>query len=641
MTLPILSPVATAKDSDLYVTQFDNSVVEDAGLLKMDFLGLKTLTLIKDTVKIVKARTGKELIPDDFPLDDEKTYELFQRGETVGVFQYESPGMQKHMKSLKPTVFDDLIAMNALYRPGPMEYIPSFIARKHGEEEITYDLPEMEEFLQDTYGITVYQEQVMRLSQKLASFSKGDADVLRKAMGKKIFALLQKLKPQFLDGGEKNGHPREILEKIWKDWEAFASYAFNKSHSTCYAYIAYQTAYLKAHYPAEYMAAVLSNNMNDIKQVTFFMEECKRMGLEVLGPDVNESYYKFAVNQDNAVRFGMGAIKGVGRSAVEAIVDERKENGHFRSVFDMAKRVDLRSANKKAFENLALAGGFDSFADTHRAQYFHQESDGISFLEKVIKYGAKYQENENSSQVSLFGESSEVQIPEPIVPPCEDWGTMEKLRREKEVVGIYISGHPLDDFKKEIDSFCNTGISIFNDELEPYVNRELTFAGVITDVQHRISKNGKGWGLFTVEDYTESHEFRIFGEEYLKFRHFLLINSFVHVKVFVREGWTNRDTGKKGDPRLQFNDFKQLQDVMEAFAKKLTIKLNVATLQEKRIQELKKTLGTHNGKHTLNFVVYEMQEEIKLNLSSRKQKVNINSDLLQLLEEQEVHYKLN
>ncbi|MEM8765523.1 MAG: DNA polymerase III subunit alpha [Bacteroidota bacterium] len=633
-------PVATAKDSDLYVTQFDNSVVESAGLLKMDFLGLKTLTLIKDTVKIVKARTGVELVPDDFPLDDEKTYELFQRGDTVGIFQYESPGMQKHMKHLKPTVFDDLIAMNALYRPGPMEYIPSFIARKHGEEEITYDLPEMEENLKETYGITVYQEQVMLLSQKLAGFSKGDADVLRKAMGKKIFAVLQKMKPKFLDGGEKNGHPRDVLEKIWKDWEAFASYAFNKSHSTCYAFIAYQTAYLKAHYPAEYMAAVLSNNMNDIKQVTFFMEECKRMGLEVLGPDVNESYYKFAVNQNNAIRFGMGAIKGVGRSAVETIVENRKEDGPFRSVFDLAKRVDLRSANKKSFENLALAGGFDSFGDTHRAQYFHHEGDSITFLEKAIKYGAKFQENENSSQVSLFGESSEVQIPEPVVPPCEDWGTMEKLRREKEVVGIYISGHPLDDFKKEIKAFCNSYVSAFQ-ELENYINRELTVAGVITDVQHRISKNGKGWAAFTLEDYTDSYEFRIFGEEYLKFRHFLMINSFIHVKAYVKEGWVNRETGKKGDPRIQFNDFKQLQDVMDAYAKKLTIKLDIARLQEKRIQTLKQTLKSHKGDHPLNFVVYEMQDEIKLNLSSRKQKVKIDSELLNILEEQEIHYKLN
>ncbi len=633
-------PVATAKDSDLYVTQFDNSVVESAGLLKMDFLGLKTLTLIKDTVKIVKAKHGIDLVPDDFPLDDEKTYELFQRGDTVGIFQYESPGMQKHMKDLKPSVFDDLIAMNALYRPGPMEYIPSFIARKHGNEEIAYDLPEMEEYLQETYGITVYQEQVMLLSQKLAGFSKGDADVLRKAMGKKIFALLQKLKPQFLDGGEKNGHPREILEKIWKDWEAFAAYAFNKSHSTCYAYIAYQTAYLKAHYPAEYMAAVLSNNMNDIKQVTFFMEECKRMGLDVLGPDVNESYYKFAVNKKGAVRFGMGAIKGVGRSAVETIVANRKEEGNFQSVFDLAKRVDLRAANKKAFENLAVAGGFDSFGGTHRAQYFHDDGDGISFLEKVIKSAAKYQENKNSSQMDMFGGISEAQIPEPVVPPCEEWGTMEKLRREKEVVGIYISGHPLDDFKTEIKAFCNASISHLN-EMGNYVNRELSVAGVITDVQHRVSKNGKGWAAFTMEDYTDSFEFRIFGEEYLKFRHFLMINSFAFIKIFIREGWVNRETGKKGDPRMQFNSFMLLQDVMEGYAKKLTIKLNIAALHEKRIHALKDTLRSYKGNHPLNFVVYEMEEEIKLNLSSRKQKVNITSELLHTLEEQEVHYKLN
>ncbi len=632
-------PVATAKDSDLYVTQFDNSVVESAGLLKMDFLGLKTLTLIKDTVKIVKAKHGIELVPDDFPLDDEKTYELFQRGDTVGIFQYESPGMQKHMKDLRPTVFDDLIAMNALYRPGPMEYIPTFITRKNGMAEITYDLPEMEEYLKETYGITVYQEQVMLLSQKLAGFSKGEADVLRKAMGKKIFAVLQKMKPKFLEGGEANGHPKEILEKIWKDWEAFASYAFNKSHSTCYAYIAYQTAYLKAHYPAEYMAAVLSNNMNDIKQVTFFMEECKRMGLEVLGPDVNESYYKFAVNKDGAIRFGMGAIKGVGRSAVQTIVANRKENGSYKSVFDMTKRIDLRAANKKAFENLAVAGGFDSFG-VHRAQYFHAEGDGISFLEKVIKYGAKFQENENSSQVSLFGDASEVQIPEPTVPPCEEWGTMEKLRREKEVVGIYISGHPLDDFKKEINAFCNASVSNAN-SLEDFVNRELSFAGVITDVQHRTSKNGKGWALFSMEDYTDTHEFRIFGEEYLKFRHFLMINSFVHVKVYVRDGWVNRDTGKKGEPRLQYNSFMLLQDVMDSYAKKLTIKLNIDNLQEERIKTLKNAISSHKGDHTLNFVVYEMEEEIKVNMISRKQKVQISSELLSTLEEAEVHYKLN
>lgn len=634
-------PVSVAKDSDLYVTQFDNSVVESAGLLKMDFLGLKTLTLIKDTVQIVKGRHNIDLVPDEFPLDDEETYKLFQRGETVGIFQYESPGMQKHMKDLKPTVFDDLIAMNALYRPGPMEYIPSFIARKHGDEEIAYDLPEMEEYLQETYGITVYQEQVMLLSQKLAGFSKGEADVLRKAMGKKIFALLEQLKPKFLDGGESKGHPRDVLEKIWKDWEAFAAYAFNKSHSTCYAWIAYQTAYLKAHYPAEYMAAVLSNNMNDIKQVTFFMEECKRMKLDVLGPDVNESFYKFSVNKDYAVRFGMGAIKGVGSGAVATIVENRKtEAGPYKSIFDMAKRIDLRSANKKAFENLALAGGFDGFGDTHRAQYFHDDGDGITFLEKVIKYAAKFQENENSSQVSLFGEASEVQIPEPVVPPCEEWGTMEKLRREREVVGIYISGHPLDDFRYEMDYFCNSKLGEFND-LERCVNRDLTFGGVISDVQHRVSKMGKGWAMFSVEDYTDTYEFRMFGEEYLKFRHFLVPNSFVHIKIFVKEGWTNKETGKKGEPRIQFNNIYLLHDVMDQFAKKLTIQLDIADLHEEKINWFKDVFRTHRGDHKLNFVVYEMKEQVKLHMPSKKQKVKISQELLHTLEDEQVMYKLN
>ena len=637
-------PVANSKDkeSGLCATQFDNSVVENAGLLKMDFLGLKTLTLIKDTVKIVKARTGVELVPDEFPLDDEKTYELFQRGETVGIFQYESKGMQKYLKELKPTVFDDLIAMNALYRPGPMEYIPSFIARKHGHEEITYDLDDMEEYLQSTYGITVYQEQVMLLSQKLAGFSKGQADVLRKAMGKKKFDLIEELRPKFLDGGQKNGHPREVLEKIYKDWEAFASYAFNKSHSTCYAYIAYQTAYLKAHYPAEYMAAVLSNNMNSIDNVTFFMEECRRMGLEVLGPDVNESYYKFAVNKDNAIRFGVGAIRGVGKSAVEALVNERKENGLFDSVFDLVKRIDLRAFNKRALESLALAGGLDSFGDANRAQYFQNDADDIPFLEKIIKFGARFSgERKRHAGESLrgCGRSPNSGTRD---PPCEEWGTMEQLKREKEVVGMYLSGHPLDDFKKEIKAFCTAHIGCFkDDQIQNYVNRELIVAGVISDVQHRVSKNGLGWASFTVEDYNHSFEFRIFKEEYTKFRHFLVPDCFVYMRVFVKEGWVNRETGQKGDPRLQFNDFKFLQDVMEHCAKKLTLKLPLERLQEKRIQDLKSTLQKHKGSHTLNIVVYEPQEEIKINFSSRKQKIEITSELLQVLDQQEVAYKLN
>ncbi|WP_434037466.1 DNA polymerase III subunit alpha [Formosa sp. 4Alg 33] len=633
-------PVSLAKDSNLYVTQFDNSVVEDAGLLKMDFLGLKTLTLIKDTVKIVKAKHGIQLDPENFPLDDIKTYELFQRGETVGVFQYESPGMQKHMQSLKPTVFDDLIAMNALYRPGPMEYIPSFIARKHGDEEIEYDLPAMEEYLKETYGITVYQEQVMLLSQKLADFTKGEADVLRKAMGKKQIAVLDKMKPKFIDQASAKGHDPKKLEKIWKDWEAFASYAFNKSHSTCYAWIAYQTAYLKAHYPAEYMAAVLSNNMNDIKQVTFFMEECKRMKLDVLGPDVNESFYKFSVNDDYAVRFGMGAVKGVGHGAVMTIVANREKDGHYKSIFDLAKRIDLRAANKKAFENLALAGGFDCFTDTHRAQYFQDEGDGITFLEKAVKYGNKHQENENSAQVSLFGEASDVQIEEPLVPPAEEWGTMEKLAREKEVVGIYISGHPLDDFKIEMKNFCNANLSMLRN-LEACLNAELTFGGVITDVQHRVSKMGKGWALFTIDDYNDSFEFRIFGEDYLKFRHFFVVNSFVHVKVFVREGWVNKDTGKKSEPRIQFNSFQLLHDVMDQYAKKLSVQLNIANLTETKVSDLKHLFDTHVGTKLLNFLVYDQEDKVKLPMVSRTQKITISQELLHALDEQEVYYKLN
>jgi DNA polymerase-3 subunit alpha len=677
-------PVATAKDSDLYVTQFDNSVAESAGLLKMDFLGLKTLTLIKDTVKLVKYRHGIELDPEQFPIDDQKTYELFQRGETVGIFQYESAGMQKYMKELKPTVFADLIAMNALYRPGPLEYIPSFIRRKNGEEPIVYDLDACEEYLAETYGITVYQEQVMLLSQKLAGFSKGDADVLRKAMGKKLIDVLEKMKSKFIEGAVKNGHAEDKLEKIWKDWTAFAQYAFNKSHSTCYAWVAYQTAYLKAHYPAEYMAAVLSNNMNDIKQVSFFMEESKRMGLEVLGPDVNESYYKFTVNEQNAVRFGMGAIKGVGEGAVNTIVENRKD-GKYKSIFDLAKRIDLRAANKKAFENLALAGGFDGFGDTHRAQYFHSEGDGISFLEKAMKYGAKFQENENSAQVSLFGDASEVQIPEPVVPPCEEWSTMEKLAKEKEVVGIFISGHPLDDFKYEMRYFCNSKLEELR-ELQNHVGKNISVGGIITSVEHRVSKNGKGWASFVLEGYEESYEFKIFGEEYLKFRHFLIQNNFTFMRFLVKDGWVNAD-GRKSDPKIQFLAVQYLQDVLTTFAKKLILQFNITELSENLIQALHALFQREKGDHQVTIEVMELEkvtrqvisqvttaalpeadetmddnldtedfeatlepaqtelEEIrvvtKLSMPSRKMKVKISTELLRELEEYQINFKLN
>ena len=632
-------PVATAKDSDLYVTQFDNSVVEDAGLLKMDFLGLKTLTLIKDTVSLVKYKHGIDLDPDQFPLDDEKTYELFQKGETVGIFQYESAGMQKYLKDLKPTVFADLIAMNALYRPGPLEYIPSFVDRKNGNEEITYDLPAMEEYLKETYGITVYQEQVMLLSQKIAGFSKGDADVLRKAMGKKIFALLQKLKPQFIEGGKANGHPEEILEKIWKDWEAFAAYAFNKSHSTCYAWIGYQTAYLKAHYPAEYMAAVLSNNMNDIKQVTFFMEECRRMGLQVMGPDVNESFYKFAVNDDQAIRFGMGAIKGVGKAAVETIIANRKE-GKYQSVFDLVKRVDLRAANKKALENLVLAGGFDSFDSTHRAQYFNADGEGITFLEKVVRFGSKYQENLNSSQTSLFGEATDEMYQDLSIPPCEPWTNLTRLKKEKEVVGIYISSHPLDDFTHEMKHFVSLSLNYLSD-LDQLINRELSVGGIVNEVQHLESRNGKGWARFVVEDFTDQYEFRIFGEDYLKYRHFLVVNQFIRIKLTVRQGWTNAETGKVGAPRMHYLNFEMLQNTIENNAKKITLQLDIKELNEEKINLLQQHLKSFKGDKPLFFNVYDSEKKVKLTLNSKKQKVKITPDLLQNLESQQWFYKLN
>jgi len=632
-------PIATAKDSSLAVTQYDNSVVESAGLLKMDFLGLKTLTLIKDTIKLIKYRHDTIIDIDNIPLDDEKTYELFQRGDTVGIFQYESLGMQKYLRDLKPTVFEDLIAMNALYRPGPLEYIPSFVRRKNGEEKIQYDIPIMEDFLKGTYGITVYQEQVMQLSQKLANFSKGDADTLRKAMGKKIFSLLEKLKPNFINGGIDNGYDEEILEKIWKDWEAFASYAFNKSHSTCYALIAYQTAYLKSHYPAEYMAAVLSNNMNDIKQVSFFMEECKHMGISVLGPDVNESFYKFTVNDQNAIRFGMGAVKGVGKSAVSAIIESRQDS-KYKSIFDFAKRVDLRSANKKAFDSLVLAGAFDSIDIAHRAQYFFENNEGQTFIEKAIRFGSKYQERQNSSQTNLFADFGEMELIEPEFPECEKWTKLNQLKKEKDVVGIYISGHPLDDYIDSVRFFSNIKLNDLKN-LNPLVDKEIRIAGIIGEVDHKISKNGKGWATFIMEDYYESYELRIFGEDYLKFKHFLNENNFVCVKMFVKEGWKDRESGRVGDPRIQYLSFHQLQDSLSSKVKRILIKVDAQLLEENHIKFFKDVLKKHKGDQELIFNILGNGDGLRLNLSSPKQKLKITEELLKTLRQNKFEFRLN
>ena len=631
-------PITKAKDSDFYVTQFDNSVVEDAGLLKMDFLGLKTLTIIKDTVKLIKYKYDKQLYPEEFPLNDKKTYELFQRGETVGIFQYESLGMQKYLKDLKPSNFNDLIAMNALYRPGPLEYIPSFISRKNGTESITYDIPEMEEFLDETYGITVYQEQVMSLSQKISGFSKGEADLLRKAMGKKIFSLIEKLKPKFMKGGQENGHSIEILEKIWKDWEAFASYAFNKSHSTCYALIGYQTAYLKANYPSEYMAAVLSNNMNDIKQVTFFMEECKRMGVRVLGPDINESFYKFNVNEDKAIRFGMGAVKGVGKGAVETIVKNRKD-GSYKDIYDFAKRIDLRLANKKTFENLILAGGLDSF-NNKRAQYFQMDNDGLTFLEKAIRHGAKYQELINSSQISMFENESIANQTDLVIPDCEEWINLERLKKEREVVGIYISAHPLDDYLREIKNFTSAGLSSLND-LNRIINKDLYVGGIINEVEHLQTKTGNGFAVFSFEDFNDQYQFRIFGEDYLKYKHLLEENKILRLRISIREGWVNRETGRVGDPRIQFLNMELLDGIIDSSSKKITLKIDSSTLNLDEVKKLKKIFSKHKGSKPVYFDILDTNNEIKLNMISQQTKVSITKDLLKSLEKEEFSYKLN
>ncbi len=602
-------PVSVAKDSDLYVTQFDNSVVESAGMLKMDFLGLKTLSIIKDAIAIVKDRHGVEIDTDEIPLDDEKTFELYQEGHTNGTFQFESPGMQKHLKALKPDKFADLIAMNALYRPGPLEYIPNFIARKHGQEEISYDLPDMEEYLAETYGITVYQEQVMLLSQKLAGFTKGEADVLRKAMGKKKRDVLDKMKPQFIDQGKERGHDEEKLNKIWKDWEAFAAYAFNKSHSTCYSVVAFHTGYLKANYPAEYMASVLTHNMNDIKKVTFFMEECKRMGIAVLGPDVNESQFKFTVNDEGAIRFGLGGMKGVGEGAVMAIVNERLEEGSFKSFFDLLKRIDLRAVNRKTLENLALGGAFDGFQKVHRATFFHEGQDGKTFLERALRYAQMHKAQEESAQVSLFGESQDVAMPEPEVPVAQQWPRMLLLGKEKEVNGLYLSSHPLDDFKYEMAHVVSNQLSEFQ-QIERM--NDFTVAGIISDSLHLTARSGKPFGRFTLEDYSGKHEFALFGDEYLKFKSFIETNLLVLIRGKVSR-YTPRWEGASERVEAKIHQISLIQDALDRHAKGVELQVAIQDLSPENIEAINSLINEYQGEKSLNLVVYDA-ENPKINL---------------------------
>ena len=650
-------PVAMAKDSDLYVTQFDNSVVESAGLLKMDFLGLKTLTLIKDTVKLVRMRTGIQLDPDEFPIDDVKTYELFQRGETIGIFQYESTGMQKYMKELKPTVFGDLIAMNALYRPGPLEYIPSFVRRKNGEEEIKYDLDACEEYLKETYGITVYQEQVMLLSQKLAGFTKGEADVLRKAMGKKQKDVLDKMKPKFVAQAAEKGHLPATLEKIWKDWEAFASYAFNKSHSTCYAWIAYQTAYLKAHYPAEYMAAVLTNNMSDIKQVAFFMEECKQMGVQVLGPDVNESILKFSVNVNGEVRFGLSGIKGVGEKAVESIIEERTKAGKYVSVYDFAKRSNTRTVNKKAYESFVYSGAFDSFG-YHRAQYFFVPiNDKMNGIEKLIKFSNDFQNSESTSQSSLFGGTVADMINEPTLPVANEWSLIDRLKYEKDAIGIFLSGHPLDNYKLELKEFCQHSVrhlSLVNKirmgdtneevlaEFASLKNRELVVGGLVVVSAQRMTKTGKPFGTIVFEDYNDSCELALFGDDFVKFKQFMTDGYFLRIRGQVGERFR-----KEGDWEFKITAIELLSELRDKFAKCITIQIPIQRINDEIIAQIYSIIednqaNTEQQNCKLNFTVYDHEKNISLELPSKSLKINPNNEFLESLTELHVvNYKLN
>jgi DNA polymerase-3 subunit alpha len=621
-------PICTNKDAELYVTQFDGKHIESAGMLKMDFLGLKTLSIIKDTVENIRQSKGITVDIEHITLDDQETFELYSRGETTALFQFESPGMKKHLRALKPNRFEDLIAMNALYRPGPMEYIPSFIKRKHGQEKIEYDLPEMEEFLKDTYGITVYQEQVMLLSQKLAGFTKGMADSLRKAMGKKIKAMMDDLKEKFVEGCLKNGYEDKIIQKIWTDWEAFAQYAFNKSHSTCYAYVSYQTAYLKAHFPAEFMSAVLSRNLHDIKKITFFMEECRRMGLHVLVPDINESHARFTVNKSGNIRFGLAAIKGLGESAVNHIIEEREKRGLFGDVYDFAERINLSIVNKRCIEALVMAGGFDSFETIKRHQFFLTDKDNLSFIDQLVRYGNLVKSQQTHT---LFDQDTSYLNAQkkPEIPEGEEWPPLVKLNKEKELIGIYLSSHPLDDYKLEIDNFTNCTLAELAD-IETLRGREIAVAGLVTEVKHLTTRNGKPFGALTVEDYTDSYKFMLFGKDYEEFRKYLYEGYSLLIKGSVQQSLWRKDS--------QLWEFKVksivvLNNAREELVTNLAIRLSLDDLNDELINEIKQCTGKSDGRARIKFYIFDEQEGISVELFSRNTTISVTNELVSFLNE--------
>jgi DNA polymerase-3 subunit alpha len=622
--------------------------VEAIGLLKMDFLGLKTLSIIKETLENVRLSKGLEIDIDKIPMDDTETFELFSRGDTTGVFQFESPGMKKHLRALKPNRFEDLVAMNALYRPGPMEYIPQFIRRKHGQEPIEYDHPLMEPYLRDTYGITVYQEQVMLQSRALGGFTRGDSDSLRKAMGKKIKAMMDKLKGQFKDGCLKNPEfmngldgkkkPEDLIDKIWGDWEAFASYAFNKSHSVCYAYVAYQTGYLKAHHPAEFMAANMSRNLSNITEITKLMEECKRMGMNVLGPDVSESYAKFTVNKAGNIRFGMAAVKGVGEGAVEDIVKARK-NGEFKDIYDFVERVNLQSVNKKNLEALAMAGAFDSFKKHTRSQYFAPDENEQTFIEKLIRYGNKMQYESTNMQPSLFGEvmaSQSVQKPEPQMVP--EWADLVMLEKERALVGVYLTSHPLDKYKIEIKSLVTKDISFkdLNNNIEALKGKEMTFAGMVTEARESFSKNGKPFSYMVLTDYTDSYKMFFFAKDYVEFGKFCKPGLFLMVRGQVQNRF--------GGDQLEFkvNRVELMEEVREKYFKSITIQIPITTLTNQLVTELCDMTLNSKGKTLLKFDVWDPETKMMVNLFSRNTRIEITDELLAYFENHDdLAFKIN
>ena len=634
-------PVSTAEDKadpghKLLTTQYDGHVIEETGLIKMDFLGLSTLSILKEAVENIRFTRGIDVSLDDIPIDDELTYQLYQQGRTVGTFQFESAGMQKYLRELKPTVFEDLIAMNALYRPGPMDYIPSFIARKNGQEEIKYDIPCMEKYLKDTYGITVYQEQVMLLSRQLANFTRGESDALRKAMGKKKKDIVDAMKPKFIEGGRKNGHDPKVLEKIWSDWEKFASYAFNKSHATCYSWVAYQTAYLKAHYPAEFMAGNMSRCLNDINKITKLMNECQAMGIACLGPDVNDSRQKFSANKKGEVRFGLGAIKGMGDAAALAIIGEREKNGLYEDIFDFVQRVNLSAVNSKALESLALSGAFDGFK-LSRETYFTRNNDGRTFLETLMRYGQLYQQEQNASQNSLFGGVDAVEIATPAVPVAESWSSIEKLNKERDLVGIYLSAHPLDEYEFILRNMCNTSCSELNDRMELAKKQEVTLGGIITMVRSKYTKTGKPCGFVTIEDFDGSGELAFFGEDWGKWRGMLIEGCTVLVKAQFVQRFRGSDFME-----MKVTDIQYLQTVKDTQVEKLTITLDAGKLDDTTVSDLVTIIRDSPGTTQLFFQVRESSSDKPFMLRSRKEKIDISRELIMFIKDSDaLDYKVN